>query len=263
MLYSRVPLITASDVLAYRVGRALRTHGLDVRRVASAAEIQMLPKHDHSVLVLTVPALRQAEVSEAVDEIRTLQYDLSFVLLAHSEELTLADHSSDQCDICLLPFELGILPRRILRLRFECWRTQVVRRIRAAGQLPYALREALVSIVRQQMPPAGVAGRRLRTVGAIARHVGVSRGHLSRTANAQKWNLPKLADGYLAVLALYSHEVGGHSWDAVAWRLGYQSQAGLNRVMMRAAGAGLRSGLTLERAMAAWEAQLNDHGVGL
>ncbi|MDZ7780569.1 MAG: hypothetical protein U5R14_11660 [Gemmatimonadota bacterium] len=251
-----------SDVLAYRVARALTTRGLEARRVVSAAEMRALAGQSEGVQVLTVAALSQSEMRTAVDEIRGLEHDVRFILLAHPEELTPINRLPDPCEVCLLPFELGLLPETILRTRFELWRTEMVRRIRTADRLPFILRAALVGIVRQRMPPVGAPGRRLRTVTDIAEHIGMSRVHLSRIASTRKWDLPRLADSYLALLAVRSREIGRHSWDAIAWQLGYESQAGLSRLMTRAVGAELRSEPTLESAMAAWDDRLEEHLAG-
>jgi hypothetical protein len=147
------------------------------------------------------------------------------------------------------------LPAELFRLRLRRWKEGLVGRIRTASHLPFALREALIAVVRQEFPEDLDAAEFRRTVGWAAQRVGVSREHLSRLAYSASVDFRSFADSFASVLAVAGHKLNGAPWSDLAIRMGFRWQSGLTMLVRRGLGQTPTAALDLplDELLERWE----------
>jgi AraC-like DNA-binding protein len=153
-------------------------------------------------------------------------------------------------EVCVVPVDLPLLPRRIAWVRFDAWKSRVRTQLRDLTHLPLALRAALVAALDQRIPVWIENGETIHTVEAVARKIGVSRGYLSRTAGSDGVALAAYLDACNALNAIAEAEIEERSWGEVAVRMGYSWQSGLTQLLKR--GMGVTPRLAKSRSLGHW-----------
>jgi hypothetical protein len=236
VLYQPVPLLIHSDILARRVEHALASRllpairlNVDITRAESGGGLGVCVIEEG---VLDGAALRRL-IRPRGRGVTTVH---PIFLVADPMVPPLEPVSS----ICVVSVDLMDLPAMVFQARLKVWKERLACAVRSARHVPLLLQDALVLVLRHPVPRFGEGGTAIRNVTELAARVGVSREHLSRTATQRRIALGHLTRSHLTVMASYSREVERHSWDAVAWSLGYASQAGLSKLARATTGLGLR-----------------------
>lgn len=233
-----VPLWVPSDLLAALIAKVLAYRDLKVSRVAEEAELLTWPT-EIGVCLIHDSFLEEESVGQAVRRVTRGPWCARVILLA--ESLSNTSVYLPISEVCVIPTDIPDLPVWVLRARVTSWKDRLSARLRSAPHLPFVLRSALSAILRQQATALHPdTGDRLRTVQDVAHRVGVTREHLSRLASDHDIEVQAFADSFLSINACLAKQIEDWSWDVVAWRMGYRSQAGLNQLMNRGQGMGLK-----------------------
>ena len=150
---------------------------------------------------------------------------------------------------------VSALPAELFRLRLRRWKQGLIDRIRKASHLPFALREALVAVVRQDFPGEIDTAEFKRTIGWAAQRAGVRREHLSRLTHSAGIDFRSFADSFASVLAVADHTIDRAPWGTLAIRMGFRWQSGLTTLVKRGLGHTPTAALdlTLDELLVWWE----------
>lgn len=132
------------------------------------------------------------------------------------------------------------LPATTWRFLDQAWRADLKARVALQLGIPFLVRATLATIISEtSIAVSAIRPRPVRNLSKISEDLGVSRAHLSRTITPLM-DVHAIADQAMVVQAVWMMAAYGHSWDRIAWTLGYRTLSGLHRLMQRVIGAGLR-----------------------
>jgi len=115
-------------------------------------------------------------------------------------------------------------------------REEIVGCIRLAVSPRFVAREAMVAALRATLghPVRVLQPRPLLNQARVAEVIGVSREYLCRQLKKARVPLRELVDAALTIDVINARVFERRSWDAIACGVGYQSHAGVRRLLSRA-----------------------------
>jgi len=228
----RATVVIPSDLLRHQVEEVLGWIGGRLTLVQSLQQA-LGPSHRHAICLVESHVLLARDAGDPIlKDLHDPRRPPFVVLLRPTEAHSLSTVVPPGVP-CIVPRELERLPKILLRIHTEAWKSRVIAAIRGAQHLPLALRQAGLAVVSMQMPADPGGEHFLRSVSSIAGAIGVSREHLSRLSNARGINFRRLADSWCSLLALTEVVVSDSTLTNIAMRLGYSWQSGLVNLFRR------------------------------
>lgn len=248
MLTAPIPTWIESSLVAKRVNQVLANAGLLAVPLSSLASVR---DHGADVCIMHGESLVGAAGRHSLEQCGLTCPGTEFLVLSMDGRSTPrpAPRNFRFCE------SISALPKELFRLRLRRWKEGIVVRIRSASHLPFALREALVAVVRQEFPGDVDASEFKRTIGWAAQRAGVRREHLSRLAHSASVDFRSFTDSFASVLAVADHRIDGAPWGVLAIRMGFRWHSGLTTLVRRGIGQTPTVALDrpLDELLAWWE----------
>lgn len=235
-----VPFLSPSVELARRVRSALELSRFELVTISSVAAFKDTAAHG-GVGVVGLPGLGEGHDDDLVPTLVFRHPNLSILAITHAAgplRRVLGRKPPPNVELLCLPWERYELSARIGRVWLTAQSAKLRRRIREAGQLPFALRTFIAAVLelrpRAHKRDPGWSVRPHITV--VCAQKGVTRSQVYTQATEVGFEPRKFIDAWRAVQLVAVHDLEHLPWSEVGGRAGYASLSGSSDLVLRALG---------------------------